>query len=344
MSDVELNAEVVENNEPVERRDILREALTAVETDAAPKTPVMEAATEEKPSRERDGAGKFVAKTKEQAEPELPLEAAPVANPWDKAPNSWKKEKRALWESMSPEQRQYAFQREEEMRNGIEPLKPKAQFADQINKVLEPYMGTIRGLGVEPHQAVEALIRTDHHLRNGTPEQKRAMFYQLATQYGVNLSPVDGEQPQPAFDPNASALRNEITQIRGTLASFQENQAKAEEYRLQNEINTFSAGKEHFDDVRDDMAKLLQGGLATNLQDAYDMAIRLNPEISEAIAQATQAKADAEKKAQQDAAAKKARAAAVSPKSSTPRTAAPNAAQTRRERLNEAFGSLDTRL
>ena len=72
----------------------------------------------------------------------------------------------------------------------------------------------------------------------------------------------------------------------------------------------------HFEVVREDMAQLLERGLAQDLESAYAKAVRMNDEVFQLEQERllNQAKKEASK-AQQVA---KAKAAAVSPKSVTP--------------------------
>ena len=89
--------------------------------------------------------------------------------------------------------------------------------------------------------------------------------------------------------------------------------------RLNAEIEKFSSNVEqypHFEVVREDMAQLLERGLAQDLKTAYEKAVRMNDEVFKLEQERllTQAKKEASK-AQQVA---KAKATAVSPKSVTP--------------------------
>jgi hypothetical protein len=110
------------------------------------------------------------------------------------------------------------------------------------------------------------------------------------------------------------------------------------------EINGFAQKAEHFEEARPTMISLLQSGMAETLQDAYDKAVRLDPELFNQIQQAQQAKAAAEKSAQLDRAAKAARAAAVSVRGSTPGTNTAPKAQDRRSLLSEQFDGMTERL
>jgi hypothetical protein len=92
------------------------------------------------------------------------------------------------------------------------------------------------------------------------------------------------------------------------------------------------------------MIQLLQSGMATDLQDAYEKAIRLDPNLFDAVQQSKQAEVDAAKRMAANKAVKSARAAAVSVKSSTPGTATTTKAQDRRSLLAEQFDAVSERL
>ena len=112
----------------------------------------------------RDEVGRYAEKQAEQQAVD------PADEPvWRKPPASWKKEYHEYWSKADPKIQEYAWQREEQMKRGVEPLLSKAQFADAMNQALEPYLPTIQGLGMKPEQAVAALAQADYTLRNSPP-------------------------------------------------------------------------------------------------------------------------------------------------------------------------------
>jgi len=109
----------------------------------------------------RDDQGKFAAKEPEQTMVQQAQE--PVEEPvWKRPPASWKKDYHDAWQSADDRLKEYAWQREEQMKAGVQPLMEKARIADQFNEVLNPYMETIRGLGMDAPKAVKALMEADH--------------------------------------------------------------------------------------------------------------------------------------------------------------------------------------
>ena len=323
---------------PVENADARRDLLSAQfdEVEAAAPEPER-AQPAEKP---RDEVGKF-AKATAAAPTEEKTEDDPI---WRRPPASWKKDYHETWNLADDKLKQYAWQRESEMKAGVEPLISKAQFADQMQEVLNPYMNTIQGLGIDAPKAVKALMEADHALRYSNPQEKRQYFARLAQSYGVNLNDMGNDLPQQAVDPTIYALQNELNNVRGEVMGWKQQQEQQQNQALLGEINNFSQRAEHFEEARPAMIQLLQSGMATDLDDAYEKAIRLSPELFDAVQSGRQAEADATKRAAANTAAKRARAAAVSVKGSTPGTVTNTKAQDRRSLLAEQFDNISDRL
>ena len=325
----------------VEQTDTRREALEAG-FDAAEKGEPIESVA-------RDEAGRFAPKAK--AEPVAEASEVPVEPPvWERPPASWRKEYHDVWSKADPKLREYAYQREEQMRRGVEPLLTKAQFADAMNQAIEPYRETIRGLGIPEHEAVAALMKADHTLRTtADPAARAAYFHQLAQAYGVNLggqaaAMQPGATPQQGIDPMVWQLQNELNKVRGEVMGWKQQQEMADNQALLSEIESFSQKAEHFEDARPTMIQLLQSGMAQTLDEAYEKAIRLDSGLFERVTAAKQAEAQAKAAAEANRAAKVARAAAVSVRSATPGTNTAPKAANRRAMLEEALAEAESRL
>jgi hypothetical protein len=316
-----------------DRRAILEQSLEAAER-GEPIEPVA-----------RDGKGRFATPKAEEPADEPQVEEEPPV--WRRPPASWKKDYHEVWQKADPKMQEYAWQREEQMRAGVEPLLSKAQFADAMQEAISPYMQTIQGLGLSPDKAVAALMDADHKLRNSDPQTKLQYFQQLAQSYGINLGALQGQQgqmPQQTVDPTVYALQNELNKVRGEVMGWKQQQEMMENQTLLNEINQFSLKAEHFEDVRPAMIQLLQSGMAQTLDEAYEKAIRLDPNLFEQVTKAQQAEAAAKQAKEQNRAAKAARAAAVSVRSATPGVNTAPKAANRRAILEEAFSETESRL
>lgn len=125
---------------------------------------------------------------------------------------------------------------------------------------------------------------------------------------------------------------------------WKQQQEMTENQTLLNEINSFSQKVDYFEEARPVMIQLLQGGLAENLQEAYDKAIRLTPDLFDQVTKARQAEEAAKAAKEANRAAKVARAAAVSVRSATPGVNTAPKAANRRALLEEALAEQEARL
>jgi hypothetical protein len=296
---------------------------------------------------QRDDKGRFASR---QAKPEPETEVEEEPPVWKRPPSSWKKDYHEIWQKADPKMQEYAWQREEQMRAGVEPLLTKAQFADAMQEAIQPYMNTIQGLGLQPEKAVAALMEADHKLRNSDPQTKMQYFMQLAQSYGINLGAVQqgvtqqGVMPQASVDPMVYQLQNELNNVRGEVMGWKQQQEMRENQTLLNEINQFSTKAEHFEDARPTMIQLLQSGMAETLDEAYEKAIRLNPDLFEQVNKAQQAEIANKQAREANKVAKAARAAAVSVRSATPGVNTAPKGGDRRAILEEQFADLESRL
>lgn len=330
MSDLENTVEA--QDAPVDRKELLAQQFDAAEAGepiAAPERP-------------RDDVGRFAKPNEAKAE-KAPESFEDKPEPlWKRPPASWKKDYHEPWNTVDDKVKEYVWTREEQMRKGVEPLLSKAQYADEMQEALAPYMNTISGLGLKPSQAISALAQADHVLRTSAPEQKVQYLMQLAQQYGINLN--GAQQAAPAVDPNFYALQNELNSVRGEVLSWKQQQEAAQNQALLGEINNFAQKAEYFEEARPTMIQLLQSGVAETLEDAYDKAIRLDAGLFQTVQQAQQAQMAAKKSSELNRAAKAARAAAVSVRSSTPGTNTAPKAQDRRSLLAEQFDGIESRI
>ena len=133
---------VSDEDKGVDRKELLNQQFDEVET----------AEPQGKPRAEN---GKYVAaKPAPQAEPDA---EEPV---WKRPPSSWKRDFHEVWQTADPRLQEYAYKREEEMRAGTETAQQRAVAYDHIQQVMEPYMPTINGLGLDAPRAIKGLMES----------------------------------------------------------------------------------------------------------------------------------------------------------------------------------------
>ena len=326
------------------RRDMIEEALEEPEVTEEPSEEITEEvldeaeAVDEEVLDEPDETVEEVEEPEESEEVELEADEEvedvveeTIAREY---PKSWKHDQELtdLFNSADQKLVDQINLREQQILEGIDKYKSKAEQADAYESAVAPYMATIQTLGVEPQVAVKHLLAADHALRYGSPNQKVAYIQKLAYDYGVDLTKEDLAS-QPESNPELDHLRNELSQVQSQL----QTQSQAQQQVIQTEMQQFASENEHFEEVRNDMAILLEQGRATTLQDAYDKACWLNDNVRSQLLASQETKAKDEVKQKTKRVVQKAKKASVSVKGSGGTTTI-EAPKTRREALEKAFG------
>lgn len=232
----------------------------------------------------------------------------------DPAPTTWTKEAQDHWATIPPRVKQEILKREADMFKGIEGYKAEADFGRTAKAQIEPYVALLRSQNRDPMKTVEGMLNTHYTLSTADQGKKQAIFTHLAKVYGVDTSALGMEAAYE--DPQVSALRTELNTLKSGLTAQQQAQEASVRQDLERQITAFQADPKntYFSEVVNDMVALLNGKVATTLQDAYDRAVFMNP-VTRAKEQAritTEAQAKADKEAAEKAAeAKKAIAANV---------------------------------
>ncbi|MGG1947102.1 hypothetical protein AB1286_20175 [Trinickia sp. NRRL B-1857] len=264
-------------------------------TASASAAPSAKPGTEKTPTAGAEGANKPTPKTgADGASSTTPTSPEQKA----KAPQSWSAADRAHWEKMPPEAQAIVARREEEVHRRITELGQEASFGKRMNEVVTPYMAIIRSEGGTPEGAFRDLLNTAYVLRTAGPEQKLALFRQIATQYGVDLSAA--AQAAPQVDPHVQALRQELAQVKGHLVGQEQAQHQQVQVQAQQVIDAFAADpkNEFYEQVKPMMGQLLVAGQATDMQDAYEKACWAIPSVRSTLMQREQSAADAKRAAE----------------------------------------------
>lgn len=294
-----------------------------------------ENASEESSEENRDEKGRFKAKesdteANQSAEPELANEVSDVNEEEIKRPTTWKKEYVDVWNKMQEGKpldkaefikfAEYANQREAEYKKGVSAYKAEADNARQLTEAIGQFTPELQKHGIHPVAWINNLGRAHYTLANGNPEQKVQMLHRLAQDYGIQLNQDALQMPEQAYvDPYQQQLMQQLQATQQQVQQLSAIREQEENARLNQEIQRVSSNKErfpHFEMVREDMAQLLERGLAQDLESAYAKAVRMNDEAyrleQDKLLKSANTQAS---KAQQVA---KAKATAVSPKSVTP--------------------------
>lgn len=257
------------------------------------------------PSESDSGQEDVKSDNEEEYDPD-PVEKEPS---YESAPSSWKKEVAKKWDDLPDEVKAEIHRRESDAHRGIKQLDELAGFGHTMQGAIAPYIQNIQSSGVQPAQAINHLLGVEHVLRNGSQQEKAAKLAEIARDYQIDLRSV---APLPPIDPNVQQIINQNRELQQFQMTVQQQQQQA----VRNEIEAFRANPEnvHFNEVSEDMAVLLQTGRAESLQEAYDKAVWMRPDIRQTLVQ--QQRSEAQKKAVEQKRQKRAKTASGSVKGS----------------------------
>lgn len=208
---------------------------------------------------------------------------------------------------------------------------------DPVYQVLQPLEQAYRMQGMSLHQGVAQMVEGAKFVASD-PDQAFPYFADMyrprnpaeavqaiATKWGVDLGQL--AQEQPYIDPTIQALLNPLQQ---KLAAFeqqtqqqqwqQQEQARMQEEATQKAIVEKLASLEvqqdesgnlrfpHLAKVFDDILLLANTGRYQTIEDAYDRAVLMNPDLSQSVVKSAEAKAIQEAKAQSERIQKEAQA------------------------------------
>jgi hypothetical protein len=286
---------------------------------------------------DRDEKGRFKAKdeqsdseTDQGAESTLVDEATNVNEEEVKRPTTWKKEYVEVWNKMQEGKpldkaefvkfAEYANQREAEYKKGVSAYKAEADNARELTQALGQFAPELQQQGIHPVAWINNLGRAHMVLSKAPYEQKVQLFHRLAQDYGIQLNQNAVQMPEQQYvDPYQQQLMQQLQATQQQVQQLSAIREQEENARLTQEISRVSSNKErfpHFEMVREDMAQLLERGLAQDLESAYAKAVRMNDEAYKLEQDKLLKSANTQaSKAQQVA---KAKATAVSPRSVTP--------------------------
>jgi len=337
------------SEEQLDRRALLEQALESADEEPVENEEALEADNAQE-SVETEISHKDREEPAENIQANEPTESD--EEPQISRPSTWKKEYVSIWDKMEKGEQinkddfvkfaEYANQRESEYKKGVSTYKAEADRAKSYENAIAPYADNLQRRGIQPTQYIENLVRAEQILSNAPYQQKVQAFQKLASDYGIQLN--GGQVTQ--LDPYTQQLMNQLNMVNQEVSSIKGRFAQEENQRLMGEIERVRSDVEkfpHFDAVREEMAQLLELGKAQNLETAYKKAVRMNDDVWELEQERLLNTARHQSsKAQQVA---KAKAAAVSPKSTTPsgKVAEPGDKKDRRSLIAEQLGDAMSR-
>lgn len=221
--------------------------------------------------RERGPDGKFIAKAKEAVEGEQ-AEGATETRKFE-APSRFSPDAKAAW-GAAPEPVKAEINRAiTELEQGLSQYKERFEPLKQYDDIARQH-GTTMDQMLGAHVNFAKALNTD--FVDGLD--------QICSVYGKSIYDViaelSGQQPDQAMQQQNKVindLRAELSSLKNELGGVTTTLQSQTQRQVMEQINQFSQDKPRFDELANDIAFFLKTGRAEKLQDAYDLAERLNP-------------------------------------------------------------------
>ena len=315
--------------------DTLRAAHTELETEETAgiddtQATIPDPDEVEKPEAEAGAEGEEAADGESEATDEIQdTETGDDDQPLT-APEHWSDDDKQVFVELNAGAQEFLLRRHREMEadytRKTQEIAEKRKAIEPLEQVIAPHRTLWQQFGLDDATAVSRLVTAEATIR-ANPVQGIA---QLMQNYGVtreHLYPDD--TPSDYQDPATQALQQRIDQLEGMMNQQNTQQYSAQQQTIESQITAFRDAQDsdgnplrpYFSDVEHRMAALInaerQLGSQLSLENAYDQAIRLDPQVRakvEVAEKATQ-EAELERKARERAA--KAKRAAKSNVKST---------------------------
>lgn len=204
-----------------------------------------------------------------------------------KPPQGWRPEAKDKWATIPEDLRQEIVRREEASAAGVARMKQQMEPAERVYSVIAKNQEYFEHINTDPQVYVESMIRVEQTLALGNPAQRMEAIIKLAEDYGVPLrqvidSAMGGKlnavlqqshqhHRTPATIPPEVA--QELDALRNVQRTMVEKQA-ADEYHA---FASDTSKRPFLEEVSEGMAELLERGLCTTYEEAYDMAVWRDP-------------------------------------------------------------------
>lgn len=260
--------------------------------------------------------GKFVSKDKaEGAEPAEPAEITqePIkeepepAKPVIEFPKAWAADRQKIWDTLSPEAKEYIARRESDAQKGHSQLGEKASRADRYESVINRYKHVLNDA---PDKEIESLLAT----KEAFLRDKQGTFERLAQQLGIDLSqyartssenaPAETDQIRSLMQ-EVQGLKRQLGETTNRLTAREQQEQKAQEQSLAKLVEDHSKGKDYWAEIEPEVLKQIYAIQMVNpnrnpkeiLDEAEKNALKLNDEVSNRLNKAKRDKEAADKAA-----------------------------------------------
>jgi len=213
-------------------------------------------------------------------------------------PVGWKDAAAESWKDVPQAARDHIQAREREINVVLQQTADSRRFVKEFGEVVGKYRQPLEDMGYrDPLSAVNGILSSAMQLRTGTSQQRAQAAASIIQDFGIDIEELDNalaggtatqSRPQQhdfeaVLDRRLGPINNFMTQ----LEAMQIQQQQSAKIATENEVRAFMEQQEFAEDVRMDMADLLDlaasRGQNMTLQQAYEKACLLNDDVSRKI-------------------------------------------------------------
>lgn len=201
-------------------------------------------------------------------------------------PEHWAAADKEKFTSVPREAQEFILDRHKAMEGDYtrrtQEIAPIRRQFEAIQDALAPYEAEFQQAGLDHAGAVRQLAYW-HTALKSDPKQA---IQQLAQTYGVDLSESDEEVTDPAL----KSVLKELGQVKQSLSRSEQQAQQTQQQQLLDQIQAFETATgddgrllhPHFKTLEDKMTALFNAKLASSLEDAYNQALALSPDLKPA--------------------------------------------------------------
>lgn len=267
--------------------DALRDSI---EEDTSPE-PLSEKASQ----RERDESGRFKGNANNESAKEVTPPEAPPVEPTptppvddgkphlttEKPPSSWTAEAKAAWNELPEHVKSDVIRREQDGLNRARQIQEKYEPLEYAAQSLSPIFQEAQQYGVDAVAYIQDTMQIERALRTAEMPQKFDALMSIADKYGVPLRQIINQSVgQEVLKQPAQQQQMQIPpEFAREIHQLKEWREQQEFNNVVSNVENWGSSKPHFNEVRVKMGELVERGLVHSIDEAYDQACWLIPEV-----------------------------------------------------------------
>lgn len=233
---------------------------------------------------------------KVQTEIETPQPKNPVKT--ERAPVNWDATSREHWDSLPDAVKTQVAERERNINMVLQQTAEERKIAKSFTDTMLKYQQPLQSLGFQdPYTAVDTVLNYAVQMRQGSTQDRANAAAKIIKDFGIDIDALDnalvggGQAPVSGEAQHVEQLLDQrlapVNQLIQEIQAAKNNQQAQQHQSVQQNVADFMNQQEFAEDVRMDMADLLDlaaaRGEQMTLEQAYDRACRMNPQVSQVL-------------------------------------------------------------